>query len=435
MQKQDYKDFPVFFDTENLSTDNFTLDMYKRWAAALAALILLFCCAARGEEKKTMFDEDWYRQALQDSVMSVGNNARLKKVIERAQNGEGITLAVIGGSITEGAGASDYQACWASRFWVRFRTAYGADNGSSVFFVNAGVGGTPSTFGYMRYQREVVDRVPAKDADGLPDVVVIEFSVNDWEEPTKHRCYESMVKEILDAPNEPVVILLFAVFRNGFNLQDELKKIGKNYDLMMVSIKDGFYGHFGRELSKKGFFADEYHPTSLGHRIMTDCLMQAVDEAAGKDTDAAPDMNVRPVYGTDFMGLKTIFGDTETEDFAVERGGFAGSDSGSYHNKPVGWVCGKNFFHNVSDSMDPLRVTGVFRKCLVAWKATADRSFGVAEILVDGRVVKTVRGGEGKWGQSEVVLILDESVPAEHTLEIRVTEEGKKFTVTAIGLQ
>ena len=46
-----------------------------------------------------------------------------------------------------------------------------------------------------------------------------------------------------------------------------------------------------------------------------------------------------------------------------------------------------------------------------------------------------MRGGEGKCGQSEVVLILDESEPAEHTLEIRVTEEGKKFTVTAIGLQ
>lgn len=407
----------------------------KKWVSVLMVLMLLCVSTAWGEEKKTMFDEEWYRQALRDSVMSVGNNARLKKVIERAQNGEVITLATIGGSITEGAGASSYKECWASRFHIRFRTEYGAANGSNVCFVNAGVGGTPSPFGYMRYQREVVNRVPAADTDGLPDVVVIEFSVNDWEEPTKHRCFESMVKEILDAPNEPAVILLFAVFRNGFNLQNDLRRIGKNYDLMMVSIKDGFYGHFGKELKKEGFFSDEYHPTSLGHRIMTDCLMQAVTEAAEAETDAAPDLDVKPVYGTDFMGLKTIFGDTETEEFTVDRGGFPGSDSGSYHNQPVGWVCGKNFYHNVKDPMDPLTVRGVFRKCLVAWKATNSASFGAAEILIDGRVVKTVKGGKDKWGQSEVVLVLDEKEAAEHTLEIRVTEEGKAFTVTAIGLQ
>ena len=407
----------------------------KKWVSVLMILMLLCVSTAWGEEKKTMFDEEWYRQALRDSVMSVGNNARLKKVIERAQNGEVITLATIGGSITEGAGASSYKECWASRFHIRFRTEYGAANGSNVCFVNAGVGGTPSPFGYMRYQREVVNRVPAADTDGLPDVVVIEFSVNDWEEPTKHRCFESMVKEILDAPNEPAVILLFAVFRNGFNLQNDLRRIGKNYDLMMVSIKDGFYGHFGKELKKEGFFSDEYHPTSLGHRIMTDCLMQTVTEAAEAETDAAPDLDVKPVYGTDFMGLKTIFGDTETEEFTVDRGGFPGSDSGSYHNQPVGWVCGKNFYHNAKDPMDPLTVRGIFRKCLVAWKATNSASFGAAEILIDGRVVKTVKGGKDKWGQSEVVLVLDEKEAAEHTLEIRVTEEGKAFTVTAIGLQ
>ena len=244
-----------------------------------------------------------------------------------------------------------------------------------------------------------------------------------------------MVKEILDAPNEPAVILLFAVFRNGFNLQDELKRIGTNYGLMMVSIKDGFYSHMDREITRAGFFSDEYHPTSLGHRIMTDCLMQAVGDAAEAETDPAPDLNVKPVYGTDFMGLKTIFGDTDTEEFAVDRGGFRGSDTGSYHNQPVGWVCGKNFFHDADDPMDPLTVKGVFRKCLVAWKAAESTSFGAAEILVDGRTVTTVRGGQGKWGQSEVVLVLDERETREHTLEIRVTEEGKKFTVTAIGLQ
>ena len=409
----------------------------KRIAAALTAVILLCAGMAYGEGTKTMFEQEWYLQALKDSVMSAGNNARLKKVIERAKSGEEITLATIGGSITEGAGAKSYKECWASRFSVRFGTACGAEKGANVYLVNAGVGGTPSPFGWMRYQREIVNRVPETDPDGLPDVVVIEFSVNDWEEPTKHRCFESMVREILDAPNEPAVILLFAVFRNGFNLQDDLKKIGENYGLMMVSIKDGFYAHIGKEegLTAKDFFFDEYHPTSLGHRIMTDCLMQAVADAAAAEEDAPFDMNVEPVYGTDFMGLKTIFGDTKTTDYTVDRGGFKSVDMESYRNTPVGWVCGPNFFHDAQDPTDPLKITGVFRKCLVAWKASPDAAFGTVEILLDGKVKKTLKGGEGKWGQSEVVLVCDGKEAVEHTLEIRVAEEGKKATITAIGLQ
>ena len=407
----------------------------KRLAALVMTLMILTAGTAGGEEKKSVYDEAWYLQALQDLVMSAGNNARLKRVIERAGQGEEITLVTIGGSITEGAGAADYRECWASRFAVRFGTAYGIQNGANVHLVNAGVGGTPSPFGWMRYQREAVSRVPEADADGLPDVVVIEFSVNDWEEPTKHRCYESMVKEILDAPNEPAVILLFAVFRNGFNLQEELRKIGSRYGLMMVSIKDGFYGQIGKKLTAEEFFFDEYHPTSMGHRIMTDCLMQAISEAAEGAEDEPQELDVEPVYGTDFMGLNTIFGDTETEAYTVERGGFRSTDYESYHNRPVGWVCGPNFFHDAGDPEEPLRVTGVFRKCLVAWRATSDPAFGTVEILVDGRVVQSVQGGAGKWGQSEVVLALDEEEAAEHTLEIRVKEAGKKATITAIGLQ
>ena len=77
----------------------------------------------------------------------------------------------------------------------------------------------------------------------------------------------------------------------------------------------------------------------------------------------------------------------------------------------------------------------MFRKCLVAWKASPDAAFGTVEILLDGKVKKTLKGGEGKWGQSEVVLVCDGKEAVEHTLEIRVAEEGKKATITAIGLQ
>ena len=404
----------------------------KKLLLLLMALMMIGGSRAMAEYT----EEVWYTEALKESVVSAGNNLRLKNVIERAQKGEQITIGTVGGSITEGALASSYEECWAMRFAARFGETYGTDGGGNVALVNCGVGGTPSPFGYMRYGRDILARVPESDPDGYPDLAVIEYAVNDWAEPTGCRCYESMVKEILSQPNRPAVILLFSARNDGWSVQNELQKIGERYDLLMVSVRDGLYKHLDRDFPKKSFYKDEYHPNSTGHAMMADAMMAAVADAAAAETaETDIDLSVKPVYGTDFMGLKTAYGDSVPDGITVERGSFDKVDKTTYSNKPVGQVCGKNFCHGTSSGTDPMKITGVFRKCLIAWKAAAEDTYGTAEILVDGKVKATLKGGSGKWGQSEVVLVLDGKEAAEHTVEIRVVEEGKRFTVTAVSVQ
>ena len=404
----------------------------KKLLLLLMALMMIGGSRAMAEYT----EEVWYTEALKESVVSAGNNLRLKNVIERAQKGEQITIGTVGGSITEGALASSYEECWAMRFAARFGETYGTDGGGNVTLVNSGVGGTPSPFGYMRYGRDILARVPESDPDGYPDLAVIEYAVNDWAEPTGCRCYESMVKEILSQPNRPAVILLFSARNDGWNVQNELQKIGERYDLLMVSVRDGLYKHLDRDFPKKSFYKDEYHPNSTGHAMMADAMMAAVADAAAAETaETDIDLSVKPVYGTDFMGLKTAYGDSVPDGITVERGSFDKVDKTTYSNKPVGQVCGKNFCHGTSSGTDPMKITGVFRKCLIAWKAAAEDTYGTAEILVDGKVKATLKGGSGKWGQSEVALVLDEKEAAEHTVEIRVVEEGKRFTITAFSVQ
>jgi len=409
----------------------------RRIVCLLLTFVILGGSFAMGETGfySEQANEAWYQEMLQNGILAPGNNYRLKKLIQRAQDGEEITVAAIGGSITEGAGAKEYKECYAARFFRGFAARYGKDGGRNVRLVNAGVGGTPSPFGLMRYQRDVVDRV--QDPDGLPDLVVIEFSVNDWGEPTKHRAFESLVKTILQQPNEPAVILLFAVFQNGFNLQGELKSIGDAYGLMMVSIKDAAFPHVGKEWTAKEFFHDEYHPTSLGHGVMADCLLYAVDAAAARETDAQDaSLDVSPAYGTDFMGLITLYGSGDyPENVTLDRGGFARDDMSSYTNLPVGRVGGINFSRDSADPNAPLTFKAVFKKLLIAWRATNDARFGEAEILVDGKVKRTLKGAADKWGQSEVILLWDSKDSLKHTVEIRMAEgsETKRFTITAIS--
>ena len=404
----------------------------KKLLLLLMALMMIGGSRAMAEYT----EEVWYTEALKESVVSAGNNLRLKNVIERAQKGEQITIGTVGGSITEGALASSYEECWAMRFASLFGETYGTDGGGNVALVNSGVGGTPSPFGYMRYGRDILARVPESDPDGYPDLVVIEYAVNDWAEPTGCRCYESMVKEILSQPNRPAVILLFSARNDGWNVQNELQKIGERYDLLMVSVRDGLYKHLDRDFPKKNFYRDEYHPNSTGHAMMADAMMAAVADALAAETaETDIDLSVKPVYGTDFMGLKTIYGDSVPDGITVERGSFDKVDKTTYSNKPVGQVCGKNFCHGTASGTEPMRITGVFGKCLIAWKAAAESTYGTAEIRVDGEVKAVLKGGSGKWGQSEVALVLDEQEAREHTVEIRVKEEGKRFTITAVSVR
>ena len=411
--------------------------MLKKTAACLlAAILILGSCTAMGENLFWAKEagEAWYQDMLTDAHMRLGNNQRLLRVIEKARAGETVTVGFIGGSITEGAGAATYKECYAYRVFQGFRERYGAGDKTNVHSVNAGVGGTASTFGFMRYQREIVDRV--QDGDGLPDLMIIEYAVNDYQEPTRHRCYESMVKTILEQENAPAVILLFAVFRNGFNLQGEIKKIGETYDLMMVSIKDAAYPHVGKEWTPEQFFSDEYHPTSLGHGVMADCILAAIDAAAAlPEAEADIDLNAGPAYGTDYMGLVSVYGDAVPEGLQMDRGGFSKDDKTAYRNQPVGRVCGANFSHDASSGSAPLRFTATFKKLMISWKAASDALYGTAEIWVDGRKKQSLTGGAGKWGQSEVALVFDAAEAAEHTVEIRMAEgsENKKFTVTCIS--
>ncbi|MBO2517862.1 MAG: hypothetical protein CW338_11450, partial [Clostridiales bacterium] len=326
------------------------------------------------------------------------------------------------------------QQCYAYLTWKGFADACGISDPEKVAFVNAGVGGTASNFGFMRYQRDVVDRV--KDDDGLPDVVIIEFSVNDYGDPTSHQCFESMVKQILMQPNEPVVIILFAVFPNGFNLQGDLHRIGDTYDLMMVSIKDGPFKLVGDKWTSSEFFFDQYHPTTLGHAVMADCILAAVTDAmALPESEQDIDLDVKPAFGVSYMGLKTVYAHGDNSSISLDAGGFGSDDSGSYRNLPLGRVCGVNFFHKKGNSGDPLTFTASFRNLLIAYRATGDASFGRAEVWIDGKRARTLNGNTGSWGQSVVDLIYTSRDAAEHTVQIRMAEgdEEKQFTVTCIG--
>ena len=370
------------------------------------------------------------------SLVSTGNNYRLKNAIEKAQKGEKVTIAYLGGSITEGAMAHPNEASYAYLSYKYFRDTYGKGDGSNVKYLNAGMSGTPSILGMIRYDKDVTLR-----AESAPDIVFVEFAVNDGDDPTNGDAYESLVRNILNSDNHPAVVLLFSIFKSRWNLQDRLEPVGTFYNLPMVSIKDAILPELNSgALSDAEYFADIYHPTNDGHKIMADCIDYLFD-TVNKEAKAESDITVpadQAKIGHSFDGVKMIDSRNAIEGVTVEKGGFSEVDPviGTFMYAPGTRTFPDNFKHSVKSGSGSLKITLECKNFLVVYKQTSSMNQGKIDVYVDGVKKQTIDGHvAGGWNNPYTKLIFNEAASAKHTIEIKMAPDSssKDFTVMALG--
>lgn len=386
------------------------------------------------------FDTPEYQDMIADSLVSTGNNYRLKKVIEKAKRGEEVTLAYIGGSITQGAGAKPINThCYAYRSYQAFCQMFAPEDARHIHYVKAGVGGTPSELGMIRYDRDVTE-----DGRVVPDLVVIEFAVNDEGDETKGICFESLVRKVLEAPNEPAVLLNFAVFMNDQNLQTRLQPIGERYELPMVSVKDAIVPQFEKSnvITKRQYFYDIYHPTNDGHRIMADCIANLFD-VVDKEDMAWEDisMDKEPVYGIQFKDI-VRFDRKDAEQYAeIIQSGYDATDTEiQYVERNMDLTPSPEFADNwmndgtVKKAEFRMKIT--CKNLVAVIKDSGSSEFGTADILVDGKLVKSINPLDNGWAHCNPQIVIDEKESAKHEVLFRMKngDEGKKFTILGFGV-
>jgi len=386
------------------------------------------------------FDSEEYRRMIADSLVSTGNNYRLKKVIEKCKRGEDVTIAYIGGSITQGAGGKPINTmCYAYRSYEAFCEMFSPCGGDNVHYVKAGVGGTPSELGMIRYDRDVT-----KDGEIQPDLVVVEFAVNDEGDETEGVSFESLVMKILQAENAPAVLLNFAVFMSDWNLQDRLQPIGERYELPMVSVKDAVVPQFEQShvITKRQFFYDIYHPTNDGHRIMADCIAYLFG-AVDKEEMAAEDISLdkEPVYGIQFKDLVRFDRKDASAYAKISQTGYDAHDTDiQYVERNMDLNATPefedNWMNNGSVSGAEFKMNLTCKNLVAVIKDSGSSEFGTADIYVDGKVVKSINPLDNGWAHCNPQILIDEKESAEHEVIFRMKQgdEGKKFTILGFGV-
>ena len=393
------------------------------------------------EEQKVDVESAGYVDMIKKSLVQTGNVRRLHKLKSKAARGEEVTIAYIGGSITQGAGATPINTeCYAYKSFKKIKELLG--NGDNVHYVKAGVGGTPSELGMLRFERDVL-----RDGSVEPDLVIVEFAVNDDGDETKGKCYESLVRKILKQPNEPAVILLFSVFADDYNLQDRLMPVGERYDLPMVSVKNAvveqFYAGDKKIISKHQYFYDMFHPTNLGHTVMADCIVNLIKEAfKAEAVDEERGLEGEPAIGSDFEDVFLIDKKDNTEFAKIDEGGFTlqdtvlqsvemNEDIETTPEFPYNWMYdGKKCKH------ESFKMEINCSKLLVIMKDSGEVDAAAAKVYVDGKFVRDLDPYVNRWCHCNPLIVIDEKCTGSHVVEIVPDEDEvrDKFTILGFGV-
>lgn len=208
-------------------------------------------------------------------MVNRGNWYRIQQVMQRAERGEKITLGFLGGSITQGSLASKQENCYASRVFKWWSEAF-----PNVNFINAGIGGTTSQFGVARVEEDLLRY--------HPDIIFVEFSVNDDCSSFFRETYEGLVRRILSS-GAALMLIHNVRYDNMESAEDIHLEIGKHYALPCVSMKSTIYPLVAAgEIPNRQITPDDLHPNDEGHRLVASVIVSYLEKIRCSGMDKKP---------------------------------------------------------------------------------------------------------------------------------------------------
>lgn len=203
--------------------------------------------------------DDWYSK----SIAYEGDWSLIKKTFDKIEEKKQLTIGVIGGSITAGAAASDFgKTSWGPLVTQWFRREF---PDTDISFYNAGIGATNSIFGAHRVDDDLLKH--------KPDLVIVEFSVNDMHTSGTKMSYESLIRKILNSEQKPAVLTLGLMVQTGENWQNMHLDVSRNYRVPYISYRDAIYPEVEKDnLTWRELSPDDVHPSDKGHQIIANLI-------------------------------------------------------------------------------------------------------------------------------------------------------------------
>jgi len=359
-------------------------------------------------------------EALQRSLVKLGDTTRLQRAMAKAQRGENVIIAFIGGSITEGAKATVKERRYVELVGDWWRKAFPK---AQIEVLNAGIGATGSSFGALRVQRDVLSK--------NPDVLIVEFAVNDANTEANAQTYEGLIRHALNSPKSPAVLLLFMLHQDGSNAQEWFAKVGAHYDLPMISYRDAIFPEIqAGKVKWENISPDLIHPNDLGHNYTAQTVEALLAKVLATLPEGAEPGKVKPVPApllTDRFEHTSLFTGADLKPVVNQGWNFEAPNI-----KSAGWKATR------PGSVLEFELPGtiIFLQC---WKINGP--MGKARVTIDGVVPTDIDAWfEQTWGGYNLTKVVGENLaPGKHRVRIELLQEknpksgGFEFRVTGIG--
>ncbi len=202
-------------------------------------------------------------------------DARLQAVLARLRAGQEVCVVAIGGSITTGYAAPVPRAGgWAAQV---ARWLAGQGRPGAVRFVNAAVSGTDSAV--------AVQRLPAHVLAEQPDLVLVEFGVNDGfgDPAVRASSYEGLLRQLLGATRPPAVLPVLLTLQGNTPREavDLQRRLAAHYGLDAVDVGAALAQQASAGTLRWSALYDEpVHPNQAGHDAIATRVIAALQAAA-----------------------------------------------------------------------------------------------------------------------------------------------------------
>ena len=354
-------------------------------------------------------------EMLKESLVYRGNISKIKSVIEKADRGEDITVAFLGGSITQGFNATIHENCYANKTYLWFKNRFPNIN---VRYVNAGIGATGSIIGVHRVEEQVLSK--------NPDIVFVDFSVNDKDNKYNKISYESLIRRILSHESKPAIVEVFMSTDSLENVQEQQIEIGKKYNISMVSFRDVIRNEINNgRLKWEDVASDEVHPNDKGHEIISELLINLLEDIDGENNIVKEEYTElgQPIFGDNYIEGKILNQDNVevilNDGFLIDLDGFQGFKNG--------WML------DSSKDGARLKVEIEGKNIFLLYKKLVEETAGEFKIKVDENNYKDIDTYfENGWGDySETEVLVEGDKKERHIIEIEVdrSNEDKKIFI------
>ncbi len=209
------------------------------------------------------------------------------------QNQDTLTLGFLGGSVTQGYAQN--------RLYDKAYPAFAAEMlrkelHRDVRIAVCAEAGMDAMTGNVLAERVILSQ--------KPDIVFLEFAINETTLPPSVLSFESLLRKLLSAPHPPIVCLLLMRSANDYSCESFMRPIAEHYRLPCISLRQGIRTPLDAGLLRWEDFADaESHPNPEGHLLLAECVSHLLRTAL--HTPQTPKHPLpQPWLGAPFLSMK-----------------------------------------------------------------------------------------------------------------------------------